>query len=715
MITDGPIYSYKKKREKYTAPLKKCIEGTVADLLSNPTDPRRPGMLLGRVQAGKTFAFCGIMSLAIDNGFSSVVILTKGTKFLLSQTYKRIRLEFDYFIAEDTMDVMDIMRVEQLSGYQLKKVLCFCVKKEDDNMNKLIKLYRENDSLKNGKTLIIDDEADFCGISFKRNAGIVRVGTIMRQISDFRLLLNEAHYLLVTATPFSLYLQPEGYDEAITGRLAPTRPAFTHLVPKHDRYIGGDHFFNLEGEERDSIFHDIQELVPVSELVNLKTPGIIKLNSNELNERMSVLQDAILNFIVGGSIRRIQQSLLGERKQKYSFVIHTETTKVRHQWQIDIIRCCLKKFVEFYELSIESFEKLILSYYQYFSYTLNKISALDVPSFELVFEEVATAVLNGSVEIVKVNSDSDTESLMDDQSGQLKLSSPFMIFVGGSILDRGISIENLIGFYYGRNPNRFQMDSVLQHLRCFGPRPINDMAVTRMYSSMRIYNVLNSIHQIENALWASIEKNGPNCPVNFIQQQLAEVVPCAPSKVLFSDVLTIRPYKRFLPIGFNTRKKEAQDNITLRVDHILFRLFEKYKSTDRHIIKIHLNEAIQIVESIWDGIRFKEGNFFTLNECKSLLKHLVKQSSNSELNLIVRKDRNIQRLAADGRFIDSPDTGVGKNSERALARARSIDIPCLILLRQNGNLSQGWANAAFYWPVIMAQKNVDTALFAKEK
>ena len=92
------------------------------------------------------------------------------------------------------------------------------------------------------------------------------------------------------------------------------------------------------------------------------------------------------------------------------------------------------------------------------------------------------------------------------------------------------------------------------------------MAVTRMYSSMRIYNVLNSIHQIENALWESIEKNGPNCPVNFIQQQLAEVVPCAPSKVLFSDVLTIRPYKRFLPIGFNTRKKEAQDGVPPRIE-----------------------------------------------------------------------------------------------------------------------------------------------------
>jgi len=45
------------------------------------------------------------------------------------------------------------------------------------------------------------------------------------------------------------------------------------------------------------------------------------------------------------------------------------------------------------------------------------------------------------------------------------------MFIGGQILDRGITIGNLIGFYYGRNPNRFQQDTVLQHSRMYPLAP----------------------------------------------------------------------------------------------------------------------------------------------------------------------------------------------------------------------------------------------------
>jgi hypothetical protein len=48
----------------------------------------------------------------------------------------------------------------------------------------------------------------------------------------------------VTATPYSLYLQPENY--APTGSdfvFEPKRPAFTVLLPIHPAYVGGDRYF----------------------------------------------------------------------------------------------------------------------------------------------------------------------------------------------------------------------------------------------------------------------------------------------------------------------------------------------------------------------------------------------------------------------------------------------------------------------------------------
>ena len=71
------------------------------------------------------------------------------------------------------------------------------------------------------------------------------------------------------------------------------------------------------------------------------------------------------------------------------------------------------------------------------------------------------------------------------------------MFIGGSILDRGITVPNLISFYYGRNPSRMQADTVLQHSRMYGARPKADLAVTRFYTSRGVYNRLSQIHRLE--------------------------------------------------------------------------------------------------------------------------------------------------------------------------------------------------------------------------
>ena len=57
-----------------------CIQQTVERLLTIETSASQPGMLLGKIQSGKTKTFLGAIALAFDNGFDIAVILTKGTK-----------------------------------------------------------------------------------------------------------------------------------------------------------------------------------------------------------------------------------------------------------------------------------------------------------------------------------------------------------------------------------------------------------------------------------------------------------------------------------------------------------------------------------------------------------------------------------------------------------------------------------------------------------
>ena len=74
------------------------------------------------------------------------------------------------------------------------------------------------------------------------------------------------------------------------------------------------------------------------------------------------------------------------------------------------------------------------------------------------------------------------------------------MFIGGQILDRGITINNLIAFYYGRNPNRFQQDTVLQHSRMYGARSTADLAVTRFYAPLHVHQLMRRIHEFDGAL-----------------------------------------------------------------------------------------------------------------------------------------------------------------------------------------------------------------------
>jgi hypothetical protein len=169
-------------------------------------------MLLGKVQSGKTKTFMGAIALAFDNGFDVCVVLTKGTKALAKQTYERVQKEFSDFTGDDLAQVFDIMTIPPgLTGYELNQKLVFVVKKQSDNLDRLSKaLFETYPSLAKKKILIIDDEADYASIGFRKSKEEgYTINKIAGQIDGLRKRLADTSFLQVTATPYSLYLQPE--------------------------------------------------------------------------------------------------------------------------------------------------------------------------------------------------------------------------------------------------------------------------------------------------------------------------------------------------------------------------------------------------------------------------------------------------------------------------------------------------------------------------
>src|SRR5437667_11886396 len=120
------------------------MQETVERLLSVQTSAQRPGMLLGKIQSGKTKTFLGAIALAFDNGFDIAVILTKGTKALARQTLERVKREFAGFHTQDRVQIFDIMTVPHgLTGYELSQKMIFVVKKQSDNLDRLTAVFRD--------------------------------------------------------------------------------------------------------------------------------------------------------------------------------------------------------------------------------------------------------------------------------------------------------------------------------------------------------------------------------------------------------------------------------------------------------------------------------------------------------------------------------------------------------------------------------------------
>lgn len=129
------FYSVVARNRDDSPDLRRCVDNTVRKLLLQDTSTKRPGILPGRIQSGKTRAFIGVIALAFDRGYDAAIVLTKGTVSLAKQTLQRVASDFKPFLEDDKVRVYDIMSLpENLTQWELDQKLVFVVKKEDDNL-----------------------------------------------------------------------------------------------------------------------------------------------------------------------------------------------------------------------------------------------------------------------------------------------------------------------------------------------------------------------------------------------------------------------------------------------------------------------------------------------------------------------------------------------------------------------------------------------------
>lgn len=693
----------------YDASLRACIESVVSQL-ETAVEPDKPGMLLGKIQSGKTRAFLGVIGHAFDRDFDVAVVLTKGTKTLARQTVKRIGRDFRDFINDDLVMLFDIMSApDELTKSELRRKIIIVAKKQVHNLDRIQELFDDKyPELKSKRVLLIDDEADMASVRFTKKKGEEEYnqGAIANQMDQLRETLPGIAFLQVTATPYALYLQPDNYAQSEQAKevFFPKRPAFTELLPIHDAYVGGEAYFGGSGPDDPRYYLHVEVDEREHDALRSGDGRAIREDRIWTSENIKILRRSLISFLAAVAIRRRQPIAAGTRHQKYAMIIHNDTQRAAHTWQWETVRRIIRAFEKAEADDDPRLRSVFDEAYVDLALSVTAGGAKLVDS-DTCFADVRSLISDGELNIQRVNSDVQLEPLLDQETAELHLRTKANVFIGGSILDRGITVPNLIAFYYGRNPKRMQADTVLQHSRMYGARPLADLAVTRFYTSRAVYTRLAHIHALEKTLREAFESGAHDDGVVFIQSDPKRgFVPCAPSKITLSDVVSVRPADALLPTGFDTVAATKLAGLVGKIETMVpSACVGTGVFTD-----VSLDAAIALIDAIEPTLDLGEDNGFEWEAMRGLLRY-YSQRSDGRVSLLAETGRQLDRKKSGDR---SGISILGTEALRKRVRDPARVAPAIILLKQEGGPALNWKSGPFWWPILVSSAHASSCVFA---
>ena len=320
---------------------------------------------------------------------------------------------------------------------------------------------------------------------------------------------------------------------------------------------------------------------------------------------------------------------------------------------------------------------------------------------------------------------SSTKGSLLGKDGQLKLTSPLNIFIGGFKLDRGITIDHMLGFMYGRNPQVKQTDAVLQHHRMYGNRSKEDMAVTRLHTTQSLYNIMewidNMDHQLRETFIKAMKNPGAPMPMIAIKyDRKLGIKPCGDNRLLISDLETFDSFKRFTPSGFQTASPTKIKPIIDGIDNLLKSENGYKEGTPFQIKKDHAYQIIKNIRSTYIYDRPIDNNAGMEWDEDVMIAAIEKYTpQDGMIWCYVKTNRNMSRIRQNDNFVDAPEDG---NTDTPVAQRYTLGNPArpfLMLFRENGledivnGKNRGWRNAPFYWPCLRLPQNIEPCVFCK--
>ncbi|WP_300453765.1 hypothetical protein [Fusobacterium sp.] len=72
----------------------------------------------------------------------------------------------------------------------------------------------------------------------------------------------------------------------------------------------------------------------------------------------------------------------------------------------------------------------------------------------------------------------------------------------------------------------------------------------------------------------------------------------------------------------------------------------------------------------------------------------------------------MSRLRKTSRYYS--DMPYNRDKDLKTAKEMAKEIPTIMLMKQNGKKEKGWKDGEFYWPILVVQNNINTAVYTSE-
>lgn len=439
----------------------------VLSFCPNPTsneEKKLTGIVIGKVQSGKTSNFIALTALAFDNGYSHIVVLGGTKKILVKQNSDRINEYFEKMegiIVLNTSEHRSKLTEKDINQFiEMGNKVIIVALKIPSKIDFIRKNVFSGDVLNEKPTLIIDDEGDEASLNTLVKKG--KKSTTYLAIEELKNVLKRHSFVSVTATPQA---------NLLISSLDVLSPEFGVLVDPGHGYCGLDVFHNPASK------YVIE--IPDDE-VSLLDEGVPKS-----------FYSALATFFVACAIYEARGK---KPSDKLSMLIHPSQKKVDH----NIVFNKTEKIVNNWrnlsknknDVAYRTLKTYLQSAYNY--YKDADISRM--PSFEIVEEKALKAIKFCGLHIV--NGDS-------VPNGADKFYH-FNIYVGGAMLGRGLTLKGLAVTYIIRTAKGVSsVDTVQQRARWFGYKK-SYLDLCRIFAVNKIIKEFKDIREHENDLWDTV-------------------------------------------------------------------------------------------------------------------------------------------------------------------------------------------------------------------